>query len=248
LGTALVGARAAMFVVAATFVIASLSLVGAAMPATERTSERSLLADARDAVVYIFANRVLRVLAVSLTFYSAAQNAVMIGIPVLVLRRIHGTSSAVGLVIAVFGVAGFVGGFVAGRIGIAGRERRIIARACFVSAGAFAAMSVAHGYLLLVVMMAIVGLTSAPLTVAMFSLRQRVTDPDWYGRAFAVSMNLNYGLTPAGAAVVGAILSHSISAAFISIAVIAAIAGIWPAVLPASYYEPATDHSLTAST
>jgi predicted MFS family arabinose efflux permease len=236
-----------MVIVASIFLVASISLIGVRMPASGHVSERSLLKEAKDAVGYVFANRVLRMLAGSLTLYSASQNAVLIAIPVLVLRRIHGSSTAVGLVISVFGLAGFVGGLVAGRVGTAGREKRIIARSCFVSAGAFAVMSMAHGYALLVAMMAIVGVCSAPLTVAMFSLRQRATDPAWYGRAFAVSMNLNYGLTPAGAAIVGAILSHSISAAFIFVGIIAAVAGIWPAVLPSSFYEPVIDHSLPAT-
>ena len=42
---------------------------------------------------------------------------------------------------------------------------------------------------------------SVPLTVAMFSLRQRATDPKWYGRAFAVSMNLNFSGFPIGSAI-----------------------------------------------
>lgn len=241
------GARSAMVVVAAVFLLASLALVGVRMPAPGRRSDQPLVRDARDAVGYVFSNRVLRMLAVSLTLYSASQNAVIIGIPVLVERRIHGTSTDIGLVIAVFGVAGFIGGLAAGRMGTAGREKRIIARSCFTSAAAFIVMSTAHGYPLLVATMAVVGISSAPMTVAMFSLRQRATDPAWYGRAFAVSMNLNYGLTPAAAAVIGAILGHSISEAFIFIGVVAAVAGIWPAVLPAAYYRPVTDHSLPAT-
>jgi MFS family permease len=244
---AAVGARFAMVVVAAVFLLASLSLIGVRLPASGKHSDQSLLRDARAALGYVFSNRVLRMLAVSLTFYSASQNAVLIGIPVLIRRRIHGSPTAVGLVIAVLGAAGFIGGLAAGRMGTAGREKRIIARSCFISAAAFVVMSRAHGYPLLVATMAVVGISSAPLTVAMFSLRQRATDPDWYGRAFAVSMNLNYGLTPAAAAVIGVILGHSISEAFIFMAAVAAVAGIWPAVLPATYYRPVTDHSLPAA-
>ncbi|MCL2395794.1 MAG: MFS transporter [Acidimicrobiaceae bacterium] len=245
---AAVGARSAMVIVAAVFFLASVALVGVRLPASGTGSDQPLLRDARDAVAYVFSNRVLRMLAGSLTLYSAAQNGVLIAVPYLVLHRIHGTSTAVGLVIAVFGIAGFAGGLAAGRMGTAGREKRIIARSCFISGAAFVVMSTAHGYLLLVATMAIIGIATAPMTVAMFSLRQRATDPAWYGRAFAVSMNLNYGLTPATAAVIGAILSHSISEAFIFMGVVAAVAGIWPAILPAAYYRPVTDHSLPATT
>lgn len=244
LSSGLIGPRAALLVVAGVFAVASVSLIGVQMPATDRKSDQTLLNDAWDAIRYVFANRVLRMIAGSFTLSSAAFNAVMIGVPVLVLRRIHGSSIAVGLVIAVYGFAGFVGGLIAGRLGTAGRERRIIANSCFASGAALALMALSHGYLLLVTTIALLGAASAPLTVAMFSLRQRATHPEWYGRAFAVSMNLNYGLSPPASALTGAILSHSISGAFVFMAVVAALAGVWPAVLPASYYEP--DLSLPA--
>jgi hypothetical protein len=35
----------------------------------------------------------------------------------------------------------------------------------------------------------------------MFSMRQRQTDPAWYGRAFAVSMGLNWAGQPIGSAI-----------------------------------------------
>jgi predicted MFS family arabinose efflux permease len=247
LSDALVGPHYAMLIVAGTFVIASMSLIGVKMPPTERTSESGLFKDAKDAVSYVLHNRVLRMLAGSFTLYSGAQNALLVGVPVLILHRIHGGSAAVGLVIAVFGFAGFCGGFVAGRVGTAGRERQILAQFCFTSAIAIGVMSIAHSYFVLVPMMAVVGASSAPMVVAMFSLRQRATDPDWYGRAFAVSMNLNYGLAPVGSAAVGLIISHSISAAFIFMAVVAGLAGVWPVIVPASFYEPTHDHSLRST-
>ena len=63
-------------------------------------------------------------------------------------------------------------------------------------------------------------------------LRQRVTDPKWFGRAFAVSMNLNSAGTPLAAAVVGAIAARSVVAAFFFGAGLTLFAGIWPIVFP----------------
>ena len=44
--------------------------------------------------------------------------------------------------------------------------------------------------------MAATGLLNGPLDIAMFTLRQRRTDPAWMGRAFTVSMNLNFSGFP----------------------------------------------------
>jgi MFS family permease len=54
--------------------------------------------------------------------------------------------------------------------------------------------------------MAFQGLLNGPLDVALFTLRQRRTDPAWLGRAFAVSMSLNFAGYPIGAAIGGALV------------------------------------------
>jgi MFS family permease len=91
---------------------------------------------------------------------------------------------------------------------------------------------------MVVICIAFIGFANGPLTVAMFSLRQRATEPKWYGRAFAVSMNLNFSGFPIGSAIAGQLITHSIMITFLIAAGCAALGGLWPAVLPASHYEP----------
>ena len=55
------------------------------------------------------------------------------------------------------------------------------------------------------------GLGNGPYDIGLFSLRQRSTDPLWMGRAFAISMSINYTGFPIGAALAGPILSRSLS-------------------------------------
>jgi len=56
----------------------------------------------------------------------------------------------------------------------------------------------------------LIGAAQGGLDVALFSLRQRVTDPAWFGRAFAVSMHLNYSGLPVGSALAGPLLAVSL--------------------------------------
>jgi hypothetical protein len=59
------------------------------------------------------------------------------------------------------------------------------------------------------------GLLNGPLDIAMFTVRQRRTDPAWMGRAFAVSMSINFAGFPIGASVAGTIAAVSIDAAVV---------------------------------
>ena len=56
-------------------------------------------------------------------------------------------------------------------------------------------------------------LATGPFDVAMFTMRQRRTDPAWLGRAFAISMSVNFSGYPIGAAIGGFVAARSIEAA-----------------------------------
>jgi hypothetical protein len=70
--------------------------------------------------------------------------------------------------------------------------------------------------------MALNGFLNGPLDIALFTLRQRRTDPAWTGRAFAVSMSFNYVGIPIGAAIAGIVAGRSIEMAT-AIGVVASI-------------------------
>ena len=63
--------------------------------------------------------------------------------------------------------------------------------------------------------MFIFGLLNGCADIALFTVRQRRTDPAWMGRAFAVSMAFNFMGFPIGAAIAGAIVTESLGAAVI---------------------------------
>jgi membrane protein implicated in regulation of membrane protease activity len=71
--------------------------------------------------------------------------------------------------------------------------------------------------------MAINGLLNGPLDIALFTIRQRRTDPAWLGRAFAVSMAINFAGFPIGAALAGSIAELSLPAA-VGLSVVASLA------------------------
>jgi predicted MFS family arabinose efflux permease len=81
-------------------------------------------------------------------------------------------------------------------------------------AGLLLAGAVGGGVVAVGAAMAAFGIGNGPFDIGLFSLRQRVTAPAWMGRAFAVSMSLNYIGVPLGSALAGPIVEHSLAAAF----------------------------------
>jgi predicted MFS family arabinose efflux permease len=114
------------------------------------------------------------------------------------------------------------------------------------TSAAYVLLALDHHEAALIALVAVIGFANGPLTVAMFSLRQRATEPSWFGRAFAVSMNLNFAGSPIGAAIAGALLSRSVVVTLLVAASCALLGGFWPAVLPASSYEPTTRVATTS--
>lgn len=245
---AIIGARAALLMPAVLLLLGAIGLARVPAPQTLSSGRDStVLADAAAAIRYVFSNRVLRMLAGTMTVFNFAGGSLTVAIPVVVLRQLHGGSKTVGVMFAVMGATGFLAGLLTGRVGTEGREKQMLAGSCMATAAALIFLAAESHHLAYVVLgIAVVGFANGPLTVAMFSLRQRATEPQWFGRAFAVSMNLNFAGNPIGSAIAGQLLAHSTVVAFLAAAACAVLGGIWPAVLPASHYTP-IDRSAVAS-
>jgi predicted MFS family arabinose efflux permease len=235
---ALVGPRAALLLPAIVMLLAAALLIGFVVPNALASVTVSVLTDARAAMGYVWRNQVLRMLAGTMTVFNACGGILTVAIPFIVLRGLHGGSTTVGLLFAIMGAAGFLAGLLTGRFGTENREKRLLAISCMTTAVAFVLLAFDRHEVVLIALIAVIGIANGPLTVAMFSLRQRATDPMWFGRAFAVSMNLNFVGSPIGAAIAGALLTHSVPLTLLVAASCAVVGGFWPAVLPASIYEP----------
>ena len=139
-------------------------------------------------------------------------------------KHLGGDASYVGTLFALLGVTGFLAVLVMGRISTRGREQGFLAGAILGQGLAFALALFARDPILIAAVMLLLGLATGPFDVTLFTVRQRRTDPSWMGRAFAVSMALNFVGFPIGSAIGGAISPISIELA-IGIAIVANIAG-----------------------
>jgi hypothetical protein len=136
-------------------------------------------------------------------------------VPLIVLRRLGMGQDMVGYMFGLSGAFGVVSAFLSGRLRTEGRERNLIVWPAFCFVGATAMLLWPAGLLPIALCMGVSGLANGPLDIAMFTLRQRRTDPAWMGRAFTVSMNLNFSGFPIGAAVAGVLVGFSIEAAIV---------------------------------
>jgi MFS family permease len=221
-----IGGPPTLLLIAALYGVSALVFVGVPEPPSVATSSGRLLVDAWEGLRYTVTNPTLRALGVSLAVLNLGWGIVTIVLPVLILDRLGFGEGVVGLVFAVSGVTGGAGALIAGRWRTQGRERPMLVWPMFGMAIAVAAMLISPTLPVVIGVMAVQGFLNGPLDVALFTLRQRRTDPALLGRAFAVSMSLNFIGYPFGAAIGGALVAVGTSVA-IAVAVVAtALAGL----------------------
>jgi MFS family permease len=225
-----VGAVAALLATAAFYVVGLVLLLGMTEPALERMVSGSLTGDALAGLRYVVRQRELRGLAVATAVSNIAFGILTVGMPVLLLSHLHVGDGSVGLMYAVMGVAGLIASVVAGRLNSENREVWFIVVGCAVSSLSMLAMvvaaSIGGGLVAVAIAMALFGIANGPYDIGLFSLRQRVTSPAWMGRAFAVSMSLNFIGMPIGSALAGPIVERSLPIAFAAAVVVDVIAAV----------------------
>jgi MFS family permease len=220
-----IGGPWALIVLGAVYAAAAVIVRGVVEPAVQfATSSGRLLVDAWQGVVYTLRNPTLRGIAASLTLSNVGGGIATIALPLIVLNRLGLGEAAIGILYAMQGVVGLVSGVYAGRLDTRGRERGLIVWPMFGYVLGNALLLPSLGLPLVAAALLFMGVINGPMDVALFTLRQRRTDPAWMGRAFAVSMNLNFAGFPIGSAIGGFLAAQSIELA-IAVAVAFALAG-----------------------
>ena len=190
----------------------------------------SLFVDAWHGLRYVVRNASLRGLALTLSTFNLSWGVLNIAIPVLVLGRLQQGPVAVGLLWGAMGAAGLVSALLTGRMDTRGRERQLMIGPILASAAAMAFLPFAGSIGWVLAVMVVIGFANGPFDVALFTLRQRRTDPAWFGRAFAISMSVNWIGTPIGSALAGPVIAWSLDAALWAAAVVALVSALFPVV------------------
>jgi MFS family permease len=224
----LLGPEWALGACGAVFASAAMVMLRLPEPASTAVNDGSILLNAWRGLQYVARNATLRGLALTISTFNLSWGILYIAIPVLVLDRLHSGPAAVGFVWGAMGAAGLIAALIAGRMSTRGRERQIMFGAILVSAAAFAVLPFAGAVSVVGVVLIVVGLANGPLDIALFTVRQRRTDPAWFGRAFAVSMSVNFVGTPIGSALAGPLIGWSLDAALWAAVVIALVSAVFP--------------------
>ncbi|HEY6013601.1 MAG TPA: MFS transporter, partial [Candidatus Limnocylindrales bacterium] len=224
------GGPVALFAIGVIYGLTAVSMVGVQDPPTTVTATGTLLSDARAGLVYVWRNRTLRGLGISVSVLNLTGGMTTIVVPLLVLRQLGANEALVGILFAISGVSGMISALVFGRIDTRGREWVMLVLPPFGYAAAIAlvlpvalagpigtpgALEPALGIGLIAAAQLLVGLVNGPLDIALFTVRQRRTDPAWLGRAFAISMGFNFVGYPIGAALTGVIAASSLGGAVV---------------------------------
>jgi predicted MFS family arabinose efflux permease len=239
----LAGGERAMATAGAIFLAAALVMVRLPEPAGARPADGSVLLNAWRGLEYVVRNGTLRGLALTISTLNLGSGVLYIALPVLVLDRLHSGPATVGFLWGAMGAGGLIAALVVGRFSSQGRERRMMVVAILVNVAAIAVLPFAGSLAVVAVAVVVLGAANGPLDIALFTLRQRRTDPAWFGRAFAVSMSVNYIGSPIGSAFGGPLVAWSLNAALWFAVIISLVAALFPLL-----WIPARDESATVLT
>ena len=237
--TAFSGSRSALLTTAALYLLAAIMMARLPEPDVA-AAPRQVLLQAVDGLRYVlFRNPTLRGIALLVSLLNVGMGMMLVALPVMVMQRLHGDAAIIGELWAVYGFASVPSALIAGRFDSEGRERLVMGVTTLVNALGIALLAFAGNVWVAGFAMLVAGMANGPFDVAMFSMRQRRTDPAWFGRAFAVSMGLNWAGQPIGAALSGPLVHLGLALTFgIATAFVVVGAALTPWVIPAE--EPGT--------
>lgn len=210
------------------FVGAAVVMLGLPDPPAATESHGNVFKNAWLGLKFVAQNPTLRGMAFTLSFLNFGWGVIDIAVPVLLLGRLHQGPAVVGYLWGGLGAAGLVSALLAGRVPTQGRERQIMLGGILVSAVAMATLPFATSVVAVAIALVVMGMANGPFDISFFTLRQRRTPPAWFGRAFAVSMSLNFVGTPIGSALAGTLIEHSVDIALWTAVAVVLVAGIFP--------------------
>jgi len=213
--TAIASSRVALLATALVFVVAAALMSGLREAVVERRPA-SVAAEAWAGLRHVLVrNQTLRGVALVVSLMNVGLGVLVVAVPVMVFQRLHINAVFVGELWAIYGLASVPSALAFGRINTEGRERLVMSLAALAAGLGVLLLAVANDAWVALLAMLIAGLANGPFDVSMFSLRQRRTDPAWFGRAFAISMGVNWAGTPIGSAISGPLIHLGLSLAFI---------------------------------
>jgi predicted MFS family arabinose efflux permease len=216
---AVAGASVTFAAIAAVYGLSALFTYGVGEAKRSHDQHAPILRSALDGLGYVLRSTVLRGMAISVSITGVALGIVTIVVPVLIVEELGADEALVGIAFAVAGVAGVAAAVIFGRVDLRGRERLMIVAAHLVTTVAallllpVASAGLVVGIAWVLASMALRGAGEGIWDLGVFTLRQRRTDPRMMGRAFAISMAVNYSGVPIGAALGGWLAAQDVGLA-----------------------------------
>ena len=225
------GPAVAMPVIAGLYALAAVSLIPVLRAAPHLAADRSIsmLQAAVAGVTYVVRHPSLRGLAICYSVYQISWGVLVVVVPVAVTHALGSTANAdmvVGALWSDCGCAGALGALATGKVPLIGRGRQMIVFSFGIIGVAIYPLSASFGLLGLAAGLVVIGLLEGPADVALLTLRQRRTEPQWLGRVLTVSMCLNMSGLPLGSVIGGWLVTYSVGFALIAAAMASLIAAV----------------------
>ncbi|MCM3318026.1 MFS transporter [Rummeliibacillus stabekisii] len=139
-------------------------------------------------ISYVFKhNKTLKSLSLNVPIYVITFGSLTILLPLIVYNRLDGNEFYIGLLWAIEGVAALLSNYFFGKVNTEGKEKTYLLTGMGISLIGFLLLAFSTNIYLLILSLMFIGGTQGLVDISLNSLRQRVTEPLWYGRAFAIN-------------------------------------------------------------
>ena len=164
---------------------------------------------------YVLSNSRLRGLSISVPFYVATFGILTVTIPILVIERLGVSEMYIGILWGIEGVAAIISNLVFGRFSTKNREKLTLGSGMAISLIGFGLLGFTQNVYFLLIGLILIGGTQGIVDISLNSLKQRSTEPEWYGRAFSVFGTFISLGGPIGGGIAGLIVAHSLNVALL---------------------------------
>jgi MFS family permease len=176
-----------------------------ARPAAEEASPRSMVGDIREGLRFLFAQRMLRTMAVLIGLLNVTLTAALAIFVLVAKNRLHVGSVGYGVLFTAMALGGVVGAAFADRIIKWVSPTWTIRVGLLIEAGLHLVLATSHSAVTVGVAFAVFGVHGSLWGVVMSTLRQRVTPADMQGRVSSATLFVVAGGNFLGAALGGAL-------------------------------------------
>ncbi len=199
-------------------------------PAPEARARVSVLTELAGGIRYTWGDPVLRALLIIIAGVDFAfTGPISVGLATMAENRFLGQATAFGIMLSGFGGGALVGTIIAGSLGRVRRRGRLMILLAALMGVGLSLIGLAPSLILVTAIIAIMGMGSGFINIALSAWLQRKTDSEMLGRVMSLVVFASVGLSPVSYTAAGALVDWNLAWTFLAAGGLVVLTAIYAA-------------------